>query len=69
MNDCELRSVNGVAERPCETGACIFWRALSHLSPQEGAGCAIRHFGMLEDSAVAEWLLTVKARYERAVAD
>lgn len=65
MANCEISAANGITDRPCDMEACIYWRALSHLSTEDAPGCAIQHFSLLGDEGVARWLLTVKARYEQ----
>ena len=62
---CELRAANGLQSQHCEAEVCIFWRVASHVDgTQSGEGCAIQHYELLGDSAVAEWLLSVKERME-----
>lgn len=69
MDECKLTAAMGIAEKHCEGEACIYWRALDHLGPTAGTGCAIQHFELLGDHGVAEWLLTVKSRFESELAD
>ena len=69
MSDCELRSGNGLEAVQCDEDCCVFWRALRHLGSGEGNGCAIQHFQLLADDNIAAWLLSVKERVERTIAE
>lgn len=68
MELCELRAVVHGCEVACDGEDCIYWRALGHigLEDPEQRGCAIQHFDLLagDNSAVGEWLLSVKERLE-----
>jgi len=67
-DDCKLREAHDQAGVPCDGDACVFWRAVSHVSESGEAPverCAVEHFELLGDSGVAQWLLSVKERVER----
>ncbi len=74
-DECKLRRANGEPDVHCDGGACVFWRALRHVhsGADAGSGCAIQHYRLLGDERTAEWLLSVKSRYEsierRAIAE
>jgi len=64
---CKLRADHDQAGAPCDGEACVFWRAVSHVSESHDApsGCAVQHYELLGDTGVAQWLLSVKERVER----
>lgn len=69
MSDkCRLRHANGIVDGLCDESACIYWRVVDHVGLTENAatGCAVQYFELLDgDTAVAQWLLSVKERVER----
>ncbi len=67
MNDqCELKLANGLPAVHCGQNACVYWRVAEHVGLAETAsGCAIQYFELLGgDTAIAQWLLSVKERVE-----
>jgi len=64
---CRLREANGVSSHLCDSDACVFWRAVTHVGAERAEGCAIQHFELLGDSTIAAWLLSVKDRVENTL--
>lgn len=65
---CKLRQANGIVDGLCDEDDCIYWRVVDHvgLSENAAAGCAVQYFELLDgDTAIANWLLSVKERVER----
>jgi len=64
---CDLRNANGDADARCEGDECPLWRLAGHVDDQtgSGSGCAVRHYQLLGDERVAEWLLSVRERLQR----
>lgn len=74
MEECRLRSANGIRGVPCDAEDCIFWRVVDQLDLMEGMsedGCAIQKFALLGERGgeIAEWLLSVKERVQRSPID
>ena len=67
-DECELRKANGLPAQFCDSDECIFWRVAEYVGGDAHVdGCAIQHYQLLGDGAVARWLLSVKARIEGAI--
>jgi len=64
-DECDLRTANGEPGVTCDEEACPFWRVVEHVEGATGNGCAIKHFRLLGDEKLAEWLLSVKERVEK----
>jgi hypothetical protein len=68
MPQCELKAANGTSGVMCDEQECVYWRVVEQLdvSAESLPGqCAIQHFSLLDGgSAIAAWLLSVKARIE-----
>ena len=62
---CELRNANGDASARCEGDECPMWRLVGHVGEADGDGCAVKHFQLLGDERVAEWLVSVRDRLQR----
>lgn len=62
---CDLRAANGEPDARCEAQPCPFWRVVEHVGDAPGVGCAIKHYQLLGDDGVAEWLLSVRERLIR----
>lgn len=66
MNDfCILRTAAGETYALCEGEQCPFWRVVEHVGDAPGAGCPIKHYQLLGNDGVAEWLLSVRERLIR----
>jgi hypothetical protein len=61
---CNLKQANGIDHERCEGESCVFWRAVDYLGQPTGTGCAVRHYELLGQEGMAEWLLSVKKRVE-----